>query len=92
MILLISNRVFATSDKKCVDFAWVFADFKKSTIANNGGLAWFGLGNAGETRVFGHDPRNLRANNLRQRGCCGLGSVWARGSSRGTKQAVFLYK
>ena len=56
-----------------------FLLISKSALVNNGGFVGLGAGNAGETRVFGHDPRNLRGKNLRGRGfgwftiCLGLG-------------------
>ena len=45
-----------------------FLLISKINLANNGGFACMGPENAGETRVFGHDPRNLRGTNLRGRG------------------------
>ena len=59
---------FCYFQHKLADFVWVFADFKHATLANNGGFACLRPEHAGETRFFGHDPRNLRANNLRERG------------------------
>ena len=60
-----------------------FDDFKNASLAHNGGFACLGPAHAGDTRVVGQDPLNLRANNLSQRVFCGCGFVWARGSSRG---------
>ena len=61
-----------------VDFVWFFGIFnikvmislrflvmsKKTALVNNDGFVGLGPGNAGETRVVGHDPRNLQAKEL----------------------------
>ena len=66
MILLFSLWFLLFPTKMCW-FRLVVCWFQKSTLANNGAFAGPGPEHAGDTRVFGHDPRNLRVK--KTRGC-----------------------
>ena len=69
MIFVDSVLVFGYIPQSCVDFVWVFDDFK-TIVVNNGGFACSGPGNAGETLICGHDPRNFRVKKTRRAEGC----------------------